>query len=146
MNLSNKQYGELVKQKSPKSPLMKDVLLAFLVGGAICTIGQIIMNVLLHYFGTKEIAASGTSIILVFCGALLTALRVYDNLAKFAGAGSLVPITGFANAVVSPSMEFKSEGIITGICTKMFTIAGPVIVFSILGSIVYGLILFFFNL
>lgn len=143
MNLSNKQYSEMVNRNAPKSPIIKNTIVAFLIGGGICTLGQVINNILMHCFGDKEIAAPGTSIILVFIGALLTALRVYDDIAKAAGAGSLVPITGFANSVVSPSMEFKFEGIITGVCTKMFTIAGPVIVFSILGSVVYGIVLLF---
>jgi len=142
MNMSNKQYNDYVKNKSPKSPIWKDVLFAFLIGGAICTVGQVIYNVLLiNFMPDMQSAASMTSVCMVFLGAFLTALRVYDNIAKYGGAGSLVPITGFANAMVSPSMEFKSEGIVTGMAAKMFNVAGPVIVFGTTASIIYGIIL-----
>jgi len=146
MNMSNKQYNEYVKSKSPNSPIMKDVLLAFLMGGTICTIGQVIYNIILKNFIPEvQQASSMTAVCMVFLGAFLTALRVYDSIAKYGGAGSLVPITGFANAMVSPSMEFKSEGIVTGMAAKMFNVAGPVIVFGTMASIVYGLILLIFK-
>ena len=141
MKMSEKQYGQLVKQKSPKSPLGKDMLFAFLIGGAICTIGEVINNLLINVMQDELSASAMTAVSMVFLGALFTALRLYDNIAKVGGAGTLVPITGFANAVVSPAMEFKSEGIVIGICTKMFTIAGPVIVFGLLASSLYGVYL-----
>lgn len=139
--MTNKQYAEYVKRKSPPSPMWGDLLRAFLIGGAICTLGQVITE-LWGLAGLSE-AEAGTacSMSLVFLGALLTGLGVYDDLAKLGGAGTLVPITGFANAVVSPALEFKSEGFVTGTAAKMFIIAGPVIVFGVSASIVYGLIL-----
>lgn len=145
MKMSEKQYGKYVKEKSPKSPLGRDMLFAFLIGGAICTVGQVISNILLEVMPNALDAASMTSVCMVFLGAFLTALRIYDNIAKYGGAGTLVPITGFANAMVSPAMEFKSEGIATGLCTKMFTIAGPVIVFGLIASYIYGICLLIFG-
>jgi stage V sporulation protein AC len=119
---------------------------AFVIGGVICTIGQAILN-LYKYFGLDQIDASGSvSVTLIFVGALLTGLKIYDNIAKRAGAGSLVPITGFANSIVAPALEFKSEGFILGMSAKMFVIAGPVLVFGISASIIYGLILWIFKL
>ena len=141
MKMSEKQYAKFVKEKSPKSPLAKDMLLAFLIGGTICTIGEVINNLLTTVMPDEQSASAMTAVSMVFLGALLTALLLYDNIAKLGGAGTLVPITGFANAVVSPAMEFKSEGIVTGLCTKMFTIAGPVIVFGLLASSLYGIYL-----
>jgi stage V sporulation protein AC len=145
MNMSNRQYNDYVMSKSPKSPIWKDILLAFLIGGTICTIGQVINNIIKNYFipDTQQ-ASSMTSVCMIFLGAFLTAIRIYDNIAKYGGAGSLVPITGFANAMVSPSMEFKSESIITGMAAKMFNVAGPVIVFGTTTSIIYGIIYYFF--
>ena len=140
MKMSNQDYGEYVKKKSPNSPLLTDMLKAFLVGGIICTIGQAIMNGYSAYGMAEEQASAATSITLVFVGALLTGLGIYDNIAKFAGAGTLVPITGFSNSVVAPALEFKSEGYITGTAAKMFIIAGPVIVYGTTASVVYGII------
>ena len=140
MKLSKQQYGELVKEYSPNSPMGKDLCFAFLIGGLICTIGQAVMNFWTWTGLGKDDAGTATSITMVFLGALLTAFSVYDNIAKHAGAGTLVPITGFSNAVVSPAMEFKSEGFILGMAAKMFTIAGPVIVYGVSASVVYGLI------
>lgn len=140
MKMSKKEYGRYVDKKSPKSPLAANMVKAFVSGGLICCIGQAILN---GYGSTglpKENAAAATSITLVFVGALLTGLKVYDNLGKFAGAGTLVPITGFANSVAAPALEFKSEGIIMGMSAKMFVIAGPVIVFGITTSILYGVL------
>lgn len=139
--MTNQQYAEYVKRKSPSSPIWGDLLRAFLIGGAICALGQVITE-LWVLVGLKE-AEAGTacSMSLVFLGALFTGLGVYDDAAKLGGAGTLVPITGFANAVVSPALEFKSEGFITGTAAKMFIIAGPVIVFGTCASIIYGLIL-----
>ena len=139
--MTNQDYGELVKQKSPNSKVWANMLKAFVSGGLICTIGQGIVNAWLYAGLDKEAAASATSVTLVFLGALLTGLGLYDRLAKFSGAGTLVPITGFANSIVSPALEFKSEGFVAGMSAKMFIIAGPVLVFGITASVVYGLIL-----
>ena len=140
MKMSNKDYGEYVKENSPNSPLITNMLKAFLVGGIICCIGQGIMNGYSGFGLAEEDAATATSITLVFVGALLTGIGVYDNIAKFAGAGTLVPITGFANSVVAPALEFKSEGYVTGTAAKMFIIAGPVIVYGTVASVVYGIV------
>lgn len=146
LKITKKEYEEMTKQKSPNTHIVKNMIWAFLVGGAICTIGQIIMNIY-AYFGLDKLdAGASTSITLIFIGALLTGLKVYDNIAKHAGAGSLVPITGFANSIVSPALEFKSEGFVLGMSAKMFTIAGPVLVFGISSAIFYGLILWVFRL
>ena len=139
--MTNEEYKEYSKKHQPKSKLCGNMLKAFLVGGIICCIGQLIQN---FYMGTgldKEAAASACSVTLVFLGALLTGLGIYDDLAKFAGGGSLVPITGFANSVVAPALEFKTEGFITGTAAKMFIISGPVIVYGIGASVIYGFIL-----
>ena len=125
---------------APRSPLGKDCLFAFLVGGAICTLGQLIMDIYLALGLDKEDAGTAMSMTLVALSALFTGLSLYDNLAKYAGAGTLVPITGFANAVAAPAVEFKTEGFILGVGAKMFTIAGPVIVYGVSASVVYGLI------
>ena len=146
MKMTNSEYNEYIKQKSPNSPLWKDLIKAFVAGGLICCVGQGLIQLYEHFGLTVENAASATSITMVFLGALLTGLGLYDNIAKFGGAGTLVPITGFANAVVSPALEFKSEGIITGMSAKIFIIAGPVIVFGISASVIYGLILVLFGL
>ncbi|MGM9521968.1 MAG: stage V sporulation protein AC [Oscillospiraceae bacterium] len=143
--MTNKEYSEYVKKKTPNSKLVPDMIKAFVVGGIICCIGQAITNGYMACGLDEETAATGTSITLVFLGALLTGLGIYDNIAKFAGAGTLVPITGFANSVVAPALEFKSEGYITGTAAKMFIIAGPVIVFGITASIIYGLFLLLLN-
>ncbi len=141
MNMSQQEYADYIKQMSPRSPLWMDVLRAFLVGGAICVVGQALVG-LYHCWGASERdAATWCSITLVFLGALFTGLGWYDDLARFAGAGSLVPITGFANAVVSPALDFKTEGYVTGLAVKIFTIAGPVIVFGVSASVIYGVIL-----
>lgn len=139
--MTNKQYAEYVKKKSPPSPLWGDLLRAFLVGGAICALGQVITELWVMSGLSRADAGTACSMTLVFLGALCTGLGVYDDAAKFGGAGTLVPITGFANAVVSPALEFKSEGFITGTAAKMFIIAGPVIVFGTCASIIYGLII-----
>lgn len=139
--MTNKQYVEFVKKKSPPSPIWGDLLRAFLIGGAICALGQVITELWVMSGLSRADAGTACSMTLVFLGALCTGLGVYDDAAKFGGAGTLVPITGFANAVVSPALEFKSEGFITGTAAKMFIIAGPVIVFGTCASIIYGLIL-----
>ena len=138
--MTNEEYGKLVKDISPKSPIVKNCIWAFLVGGTICCIGQVLKNGYLALGLDEENAGTAVSITLVFLSALLTGLSVYDDIAKRAGAGTLVPITGFANAVVAPAVEFKTEGFILGVGAKMFTIAGPVIVYGVSASVVYGLI------
>ena len=141
MNMTNQDYGKLVNQRSKPSPMGKNILWAFLVGGAICTIGQGLTNLYQSYGLDKDQAGTATSVTLIFAAALLTGLGVFDKIAKRAGAGTLVPITGFANAMVSPALEFKSEGFVTGTAAKLFTVAGPVLVFGISASVIYGLIL-----
>ena len=141
MDMTPKEYQQYVKKKSPKSPIVKDTLLAFVIGGSICMIGQLIMNGWMGAGLNKEDAGTATSCTLVLISALLTGLNLYNKLGRFGGAGTLVPITGFANAVVSPAIDFKSEGFVTGMAAKMFTVAGPVIVFGTLASVVYGVIL-----
>ena len=138
--MTQKEYGKLVKELSPKSPIWKDCLKAFVIGGLICTIGQGIMNIYKALELEEEAAGTATSITLIFLAALLTGLSLYDNIAKHAGAGTLVPITGFANSIAAPAVEFKTEGFILGVGAKMFTIAGPVIVYGVAASVVYGLI------
>lgn len=140
-DMTNQQYAEYVKRESPTSPLWGDLLRAFLIGGAICALGQVITELWVMAGLPRADAGTACSMTLVFLGALCTGLGVYDDAAKLGGAGTLVPITGFANAVVSPALEFKSEGFITGTAAKMFIIAGPVIVFGTCASIIYGLIL-----
>ena len=139
--MSQKEYRQYVKQKAKKSPIAKDTALAFLAGGLICVLGQAIQDSWSATGLNKEAAGTATSCTLVFLSALLTGLNLYNKLARFGGAGTLVPITGFANAMVSPALEFKSEGLITGTAAKLFTVAGPVLVFGISTSVIYGLIL-----
>ena len=146
MRMSNEEYAAFVDSLSPRSPIWGDLLRAGLVGGAICVVGQALVNLYEHWGASATVAATWCSITLVFLGALLTGLGVYDDLARFAGAGSVVPITGFANSVVSPALEFKTEGFVTGTAVKIFTIAGPVIVYGISASVIYGLILAVFGL
>ncbi len=141
MDMTPKEYQDYVKRKAPKSPLARDTALAFVTGGAICVLGQLIQSGFLSLGLDKTDAGSATSITLVALSALATGLGLYTRLARFAGAGTLVPITGFANAVASPALDFKSEGLITGTAVKMFTIAGPVIVFGTAASALYGLVL-----
>lgn len=138
--MTERQYGQLVQQMSPKSPMGKDCLNAFLVGGLICTVGQVFVNLYTGLGLEKQAAGTLASMTLVAISALLTGLSLYDDIAKFAGAGTLVPITGFANAISAPAVEFKTEGFILGVGAKMFTIAGPVIVYGVSASVVYGLI------
>ena len=137
--MTEKQYAKLVEDLCPKSPMWKDCLWAFLVGGTICTLGQV-LTTLYGRILIKSDAATAASMTLVALSALLTGLSLYDDLAKYAGAGTLVPITGFANAIASPAVEFKTEGMILGTAAKMFTIAGPVIVYGVSASVVYGVI------
>lgn len=140
LKVSKKDYGEYIKEFSPNSPIWLDVIKAFVIGGLICTLGQLILNGYTAMGLDTEDAGTATSISLVFLSALLTGLSLYDNIAKHGGAGTLVPITGFANAVVSPAIEFKSEGYVLGVAAKLFTIAGPVIVYGVSASVIYGVI------
>ena len=139
--MTPKEYDELVRQLSPRSPIGKDTALAFVIGGAICTVGQLISAVWQSLGLTQADASAATSVTLVFLSVLATSLGLYHRLARYAGAGTLVPITGFANAVASPAIDFRAEGVITGTAVKMFTVAGPVIVFGTAASVVYGVIL-----
>ena len=141
MNLTNQDYGKLVNERSRPSPMGKNLVWAFAVGGAICTAGQALSNLYQSWGLDQEQAGTAVSVTLIFAAALLTGRGCFDKLAKRAGAGTLVPITGFANAMVSPALEFKSEGLITGTAAKLFVVAGPVLVFGISASIFYGLIL-----
>lgn len=141
--INKKEYSELVKRKTPKSREIKTLVLAFLVGGTICCIGQgisdIISNFWIKNIGEKSLSAL-TSGFMIILGAILTGFGVYDKIGKYAGAGSIVPITGFANSIVSPAMEFNREGIVFGVMSKMFVIAGPIIVSGVVASILVGII------
>ena len=141
MDMTPQEYQSYVQQRMKKSPLLKDVCLSFVIGGAICVLGQAIQNGWAAAGLSKGDAGTATSCTLVFLSALLTGLNLYNKLARFGGAGTLVPITGFANAVVSPAIDFRSEGFVTGMAAKMFLIAGPVIVFGTLASVIYGVVL-----
>lgn len=136
----------MTDKASPPSSIIKNTILAFLIGGAICTIGQVLFFLYTKAGLNEQDARATVSITLIGLGALLTALKVYDNIAKYAGAGTIVPITGFANSIVAPAIEFKSEGHVMGIGSKMFIIAGPVLVFGITASVVYGIIVYLFNM
>ena len=139
--MTPKEYDALVRQLSPRSPIGKDTALAFVIGGAICTVGQLISAGWQSLGMTQADASAATSVTLVFLSVLATSLGLYHRLARYAGAGTLVPITGFANAVASPAIDFRAEGSLTGTAVKMFTVAGPVIVFGTAASVVYGVIL-----
>ena len=141
VKMSNEEYREYSEKHSPRSPFLKNALNAFWIGGLICCLGQLLFNIYTMCGAAEETAAAAESISLILAGALLTGFGVYDDIASVAGAGTLVPITGFANSVVSPALEFKTEGLITGTAARMFMIAGPVIVYGISSSVIYGLIL-----
>ena len=143
MKMSKKEYKKYAETKADKSPIVKDMINAFWIGGLICVVGQFFTNSFINLGIDKETAGTLTSISLIFTSASLTALNVYDKIAKLAGAGTLVPITGFANAVVSPSMEFKNEGYIMGVGANMFKIAGPVIAYEVIASVLVGIIYLF---
>lgn len=145
MKLTKEEYAEMLGSQSPPSNLLLDMVWAFVVGGLICTIGQAISEFYKSRGLDQTAVSAATAITLVFLGGLLTALHLYDKIAKKAGAGTLVPITGFSNAIVSPAMEFKSEGFILGLGAKLFAIAGPVLVYGISASVIYGFILFFIS-
>lgn len=146
MTVSENEYKKMAEKASPNTKWGKNLLMAFLFGGGICTLGQCFSDLYRYWGFDKQSAGTLVSITLIFLSAFLTALHAYDNLAKIGGAGTLVPITGFANSIVSPAMEFKSEGYVIGIGGKMFVIAGPVLVYGTAASIVYGLILWLFHL
>ena len=138
--MTEREYGKLVENMAPRSPMWRDCLNAFWVGGLICTLGQLMINGFGALGLEKADASAAASICLVALSALLTGFSVYDDIAKFAGAGTLVPITGFANSVAAPAIEFKTEGFILGVGAKMFTIAGPVIVYGVSSGVLYGVI------
>lgn len=138
--MTDKEYQALVEEMSPKSPMGKDCILAFVIGGLICTLGQLFINCYSTWGLDKDASGAAASMTLVVLSAVMTGLSLYDNLAKHAGAGTLVPITGFANAIAAPAVEFKTEGFILGVGAKMFTIAGPVIVYGLGASVIYGFI------
>lgn len=140
MNLNNTEYARLADRLAPKSHLAKDLFNAFWTGGLICVLGQLLLNGFSAAGLDKQSAGTAVSVCLVFLSAVLTGFAVYDDIAKLAGAGTLVPITGFANSIVAPAVEFKTEGVVLGTCGKMFTIAGPVLVFGTAASAIYGLI------
>ena len=145
-DLSNKEnYQKYVDKKTPNSPILKNCFNAFWVGGLICSIGQIIMSVCKSKGLSQELSSTIVSITLIALSAFLTGLNIFNKIGKFAGAGSLIPITGFANSIVSPAMEYKSEGYVMGVGGKMFTVAGPVLVFGISASIIIGLVYMIFN-
>ena len=144
--MTEKQYGALVARMAPKSPMWRDCLTAFWIGGLICVVGQIFMNGYGALGLEKQDAGTAASMTLVALSALLTGLSVYDDIAKHAGAGTLVPITGFANAIAAPAVEFKTEGFVLGVGAKMFTIAGPVIVYGLAASVVYGFIYWLYTI
>lgn len=145
VNMTNQEYRKYVAGRCPPSPLGRDLFRAFFSGGLICALGQGILALWGLAGLEEETAAGATSVSLVFLGALLTGLGVYDRLAKYCGAGTLVPITGFANSIASPALEFKSEGFVAGMAAKMFVIAGPVLVFGLAASVVYGVVLVLFG-
>ncbi len=141
MRVNSKRYAKMVKKQSGNSPILKDSLMAFLVGGLICVLGQLLLELYSKSCGLDEERAKAlVTVSLIFLSALLTALGIFSKIAKFAGAGTLVPITGFANSVVSPAIEFKAEGFVLGVGANMFKIAGPVIVYGTVASVVYGVV------
>jgi len=143
--MNKEDYQKIVEDKSPNSPIIKNCFNAFWVGGLICSIGQILFE-FFKYRGLEEkLCYTSVSIVLIFLSAFLTALNIFNRIGKFAGAGSLIPITGFANSIVSPAMEYKSEGYVMGVGAKMFTVAGPVLVYGISASIIVGLVYMIFN-
>ena len=146
MSVSPDEYKKMGEKAVPKTKSAKNLIGAFFIGGTICTIGQAVLNFYLNAGLSTPSASTACSITLIGLSALLTGFGVYDKIAKFGGGGTLVPITGFANAVVSPAMEYKSEGFVLGLGVKIFTIAGPVIVYGVLASVVYGIIYYLMNI
>lgn len=145
VNMTNEEYSNLVDSKAQKTNMAKNLFFAFIIGGLICVIGQIITNIAMHYGVSKDDASTICTISLIFLGAFLTSLNLYSKIGKFAGAGSIVPITGFSNSIVSPAIEFKSEGYILGLGVNMFKVAGPVLVYGITTSVVIGFIYWLFK-
>lgn len=141
--MNSESYDEMVKKASPDSPLLKDCIRAFAVGGLICVIGQMLTNFALNYGLDERSAATFTSVTLIVAASLLTGMGLYSKIGKFAGAGSVVPITGFSNSVTSPAVEFKKEGYILGLGSKIFIIAGPVILYGVLTSVIVGMVYYF---
>ena len=146
MEMTNKEYIEYVETKNPKSAIVKNSVKAFLIGGTICSIGQAFLELYLYFGLDKETAATLVTVTMIFLGTLLTGLDVYYKIAKHGGAGTLVPVTGFANAVASSALEAKTEGYILGVGAKIFTIAGPVILFGTLSSVICGILYFFMKM
>ncbi len=140
ISMTSDEYTKYVEEKSVKSPLFKNIVFAFIVGGIICCIGQLICNICMFYEIPKTEASLISTIILIFIGAFLTSINVYSKIGKYAGAGSVVPITGFSNSVVAPAIEFKTEGFILGLGSNMFKVAGPVLVYGIFTSFIIGII------
>lgn len=146
MKMTNQEYRDFAEKHAPRSPQKQNLLHSFLMGGVICLMGQLIINLYTSFGLDKDSAGLAGSISLIFIGALLTGLGVYDDIARIGGAGTLVPITGFANSVAAPALEFKTEGFITGTAVKMFSIAGPVIVYGIAASVMYGFVYWIFTI
>lgn len=146
MKMTNQEYRDFAEKHAPRSPQKQNLLHSFLMGGVICLMGQLIINLYTSFGLDKDSAGLAGSISLIFIGALLTGLGVYDDIARVGGAGTLVPITGFANSVAAPALEFKTEGFITGTAVKMFSIAGPVIVYGIAASVMYGFVYWIFTI
>ncbi|MBR5542568.1 MAG: stage V sporulation protein AC [Oscillospiraceae bacterium] len=141
MNMSKEEYAKYVKDHEPSSPHVKNFIKAYIIGGGICVLGQALINFYQFLNLSKDNAGAATSITLIFLSALFTGLGLYDKIAKHAGAGTLVPITGFANSIVSEAIEFKSEGFVLGMCSNLFKLAGPVLVYGTSASVIYGIIL-----
>lgn len=140
INMTNKEYSAYVESKAKKSPIVKNLIWAFLVGGFICVIGQLITNLFLSFGLSKDDATTVCTISLIFIGAFLTAINVYAKIGQHAGAGSIIPITGFSNSIVAPAIEFKTEGYVLGLGANMFKVAGPVLVYGITSSVIIGFI------
>lgn len=144
--MSNKEYIKYVEKQNPKSPILVNCIKAFVIGGAICAIGQVFLNIYKALGLDKETASTLVTVTMIFIGALLTGLNIYPKIAKHGGAGTLVPVTGFSNAVSAPALEAKTEGYVLGVGAKIFTIAGPVILFGTLSSVICGIIYFFIKM
>ena len=144
--MKSKEKKELIKKHSPRSPLFKNSLLAFLFGGLICAIGEAMLTLFSSFIADEKTALTLVTVSLIFIGAFLTAIGVFDKIARFAGAGTLVPVTGFSNAVVSEAMDSKSEGMVLGVGAKIFTVAGPVIVYGLLSGVIYGIIYYLYGI
>lgn len=146
IGMNKQEYVDYVEKKSKKSTIVKDCIIAFVIGGIICILGQIITDIAKSLGADEKIASAVCSISLIFLGALLTSLKLYQRIGKVAGAGSIVPITGFSNSIVSPAIEYKSEGLVLGIGANMFKVAGPVLVYGIGSSVIYGLIYYIYTI